>query len=232
MFNFSSQFDADVNKTLSYLVKTNNGQFKSFKQAQFLGKTYRRSREGFDTVDSAHRNFGIELSEGQYMVFAEASVRWADYGTKSYRPVTWVYVMDEHGVVAQYKLKYVGDMRTGTHPDPAKTEKLWSRVGTVTPLVAPEAPIPNESFHVGALGERLVLSGVIKSVIEFQRTVRFSYYDSGAGYVTKLDVDGNDVVYFGHLGDKGTAVKVKATIKDHTIRDGRKQTIIARPKVM
>ena len=232
MFNFNTQSDSDIYKTLSGLIKNNNGQFKSFKQAQFLGKTYRKSRDGFDTVDSTYKNFGIEISEAQYMVFAEANVRWAEYGTKSYRPVTWVFVMDEHGVVDQYKMSYIGDMRTGTRPDPTKTTKLWTRVGEVVPLEVPPAPVLTESLHFGALGERVVFSGVIKSVIEFQRSVRFSYYDSGLGYVTKLDVDGNDLVYFGHLGEKGTTVKVKATIKDHTIRDGRKQTIIARPKVM
>lgn len=135
-------------------------------------------------------------------------------------------------MVAQYKLGYVGDMRSGTSPDPKKTQKLWERVGEAVPLEVPVAEVLPESFHIGAIGNRLELQGVIKSVIEFQRTTRFSYYDSGAGYVTKIDIDGSDVVYFGHLGAKGETVRVKATIKDHSIRDGRKQTVISRPKVL
>jgi hypothetical protein len=45
------------------------------------------------------------------------------------------------------------------------------------------------------------------------------------------DVDGNVVVYKGSnlLGEKGNAVSVKATIKDHDSRDGVKQTKISRP---
>jgi hypothetical protein len=143
-----------------------------------------------------------------------------------------MFVMDTHGVVAQYKLGYVGDMRSGTCPDPAKTKKLWERAGEVVPLEVPAVPVQPESFHIGAIGNRMELAGVIKAVIEFERTTRFSYYDSGAGYITKIDVDGNDVVYFGRLGEKGEAVKFKATIKDHNLRDGRKQTIVSRPKVM
>jgi hypothetical protein len=74
--------------------------------------------------------------------------------------------------------------------------------------------------------------GTIKAVFEFNKTRRFSYYDSGIGYVTKVDVNGNDVVYFGKLGEKGDHVAVKATIKDHSVRDGRKQTIISRPRAI
>lgn len=232
MFSFNTQSDADAFKSLSSLVKTNNGQYKSFKQAQFLDKMYRRGRQGCDTAESVMKFFGIPLAENQYLLETSATTRWADYGSRSVRPITWMFVMDVHGVVAQYKLGYVGDMRQGTCPDPKKTQKLWERVGEVIPLEVPVAEVLPESSHIGAIGKRLELQGVIKSVIEFQRTTRFSYYDSGAGYVTKIDVDGSDVVYFGHLGDKGDTIKVKATIKDHSIRDGRNQTIISRPKAL
>lgn len=232
MFSFNTQSDADAFKSLSSLVKTNNGQYKSVKQAQFLDKVCRRARQGYDTPESVMNFYGIPMGADQYIVQTSAMTRWADYGSRSARPVTWIFVMDTHGVVAQYKLGYVGDMRSGTSPDPKKTQKLWERVGEAVPLEVPVAEVLPESFHIGAIGNRLELQGVIKSVIEFQRTTRFSYYDSGAGYVTKIDIDGSDVVYFGHLGAKGETVRVKATIKDHSIRDGRKQTVISRPKVL
>lgn len=231
-FQFSSSFDGDMHKTLTGLVKFNNGQFKSVKQASYLTKMIKRHREGLDAVDSVRKNFGIDMTETQWIATVDAYMRWADYGSDSYRPITWVFVMDEHGVVAQYKLKYVGSMRQGTSVDPTRTEVLWQRTAEVVPLEKPVVVEEKPSEHVGSVGVRTVIRGIVKSVIEFDRQ-RFHYYDSGVGCITRLDVDGSDIVYFGNLGaDKGDTVEVKATIKQHGEYKGRKQTVIARPKVL
>lgn len=230
MFEFSTEFDGNSYKTLTNLVKSNNGQFKSYKQAQFLTKTYRALRQ-FDNVESVRANFGIEMTESQYVVMVNAYTRWVNYGSDSYRPVTWVFVMDEHGVVAQYKLGYVGTMRQGTSPDPSKTQQLWARTGAVTPLEQPEQPVVAPSEHIGQVGSRMTFEGMIKSVTTFFRR-RVSYYDSGVGYLTRVSVDGNEVVYFGQLGEKGATVKFVATVKEHGEYNGRKQTVVSRPKVI
>ncbi len=73
---------------------------------------------------------------------------------------------------------------------------------------------------------------------DFELTVRVVNYfegDFGAVYINILnDAAGNVVVYKGGkpLGMKGDAVKVKATVKAHGLREGVKQTIISRPKVL
>jgi hypothetical protein len=87
--------------------------------------------------------------------------------------------------------------------------------------------------HVGTVGERR----------DFDLTVKFvTYFDTqwGTTWVFVMeDADGNVVVYkgSGHLynadgqsATKGDKVVVKASIKEHSERDGVKQTIIARPK--
>lgn len=233
-FNFNSESDGNFYSTLSSLVKKNNGQFKTAKQAQFLTKMLRRERGDLgDTVRCVKSNYGVDITETQYIVTLGGYMQWAEYGTRGIRPVTWVFVMDDQGVVAQYKLKYIGDMRQGTSPDPSKTQLLWKREGELTPLVF-EAPVVAEekqSQYVGLVGERIELKAKVKAVIEFQKR-KFHYYDSSVGYLTKLDVDGNDVIYFGQLGDKGDEFVVKATIKEHGMRDGRKQTMISRPKIL
>jgi hypothetical protein len=56
----------------------------------------------------------------------------------------------------------------------------------------------------------------------------------GTSYIHGLkDLGGNVVIYKGSncLGEKGERVRIKATIKEHSERDGVKQTVIARPKV-
>jgi hypothetical protein len=75
------------------------------------------------------------------------------------------------------------------------------------------------SVHIGTVGERLELSLVVMFTTSFDTI-----------YGT-LHIAGNIVIYKGNkfLGERGVALKGKATIKEHGERDGAKQTIIARP---
>lgn len=230
MFEFDTDADSDIFRSLSGLIKTNNGQFKSAKQAKFLTKTYRAMRQ-HDTIEFVKGNFGVEMTEGQYIIFVRAYVRWADYGHDSHRPVSWIFVMDDQGVVGQYKIFYQGTMRKGTSVDASKTKQLWKREGELVPLEIPAEEQPKPSTFIGMVGEKITFKGIVKAVFTFERR-KFHYYDSGIGYITKIDVNGNDVVYFGDLAEKGQEVEVKATVKNHDVRDGRCQTIIARPKLV
>ena len=70
------------------------------------------------------------------------------------------------------------------------------------------------------------------SVAEFERA-KFHYYDSGVGYITRINVNGNDVVYFGTFGlERGAEVEFKATVKEHGEYRDRRQTVVNRPKLM
>lgn len=242
MFDFSSDYDKDTFLTLSGLVKKNDGLFKSAKQAQFLGKRYRAhtadsvKRYSAEEINRAHlANYGVDLdaASGQYAVHANGFMRWADYGSDSYRPVCWIFVMDDHGVVAQYKLAFVGTMRKGTSVDPEKTKLLWKREVTPTPFVE-EVKVEEakpESFHIGSVGERMTFKGIVKSIISFDRP-KFHYYDSGVGHITRVIVNGSTVVYFGALGEEGQEIEFKATVKEHGEFKGVKQTVVARPKLL
>lgn len=55
----------------------------------------------------------------------------------------------------------------------------------------------------------------------------------GTTYInTMVDRDGNVFVYKGkHLASKGDQVTLKATVKDHGVYKGTKQTVINRPKI-
>lgn len=231
MFEFSDGDDQTF-KTLQGLVKFNNGQFKSVKQAEFLTKTLRRRRDG-DTPEFVQSNFGLPMADGQYIVFVQATVRWVDYGSDSYRPVGWVFVMDAQGVVAQYKLAWQGTMRQGTSVDPSKTKELWVRTEITTPLVFEKAAetVQNQSQHIAQVGDRLELTGKVLSVTQFEKR-KFHYYDSTVGNITRLDIGGNIVVYFGYLAERGATVTVMATVKSHDEYQGRKQTVISRPKLL
>lgn len=80
--------------------------------------------------------------------------------------------------------------------------------------------------HIGTVGERRDFDLVIKFTTEFETQFGYTFV-----HVCE-DAAGNVVVYKGsnQLGQKGDAIKVKATIKAHDYRDGIAQTIINRPK--
>lgn len=235
MMDFASEWDADASRTLATLVKYNNGLFKSEKQAAFILKTFPRdhgSKWSPESAASARNYFGIEMPEGTVMTKVEAYMRWAEYGTRSVRPITWIYVMDSLGIVAQYKLGYVGDMRSGTSPDPSKTKVLFSRDTPVSPITdKPVVKAESTSNHIGSVGSRITIKAKIVMVKEFEGQ-KFHYYDSGVRTITRLVSDGNDIVYFGYLGDKDAEIEMKCTIKDHSEYNGNKQTVISRPKVL
>lgn len=81
------------------------------------------------------------------------------------------------------------------------------------------------SDWIGTIGERRVFDLTIRTVIEMDGQYGCSYLH------VMHDADGKVVVYKGtkRLGDRGDSVSVKATVKDHDIRDGVKQTKISRP---
>lgn len=84
----------------------------------------------------------------------------------------------------------------------------------------------DKSGWIGTVGERRVFNLTIRMVFEMEGQYGYSYLH------VMHDADGNVVVYKGtnRLGDKGDTVGVKATVKEHDVRDGVRQTKISRPK--
>jgi hypothetical protein len=85
-----------------------------------------------------------------------------------------------------------------------------------------------QSKHIGTVGERRT----------FTATVRFAtFFDTqfGTTFVTGLnDADGNIIIHKGSAvfpSERGAVVNFVATVKEHGVRDGVNQTIVARPKV-
>lgn len=82
------------------------------------------------------------------------------------------------------------------------------------------------SSYVGQKGQRIEFTGTVTFVTHFEGSF-------GVTYITGLtDEAGNVIIQKGvHIGTKGQRLHVKATVKEHGIRDGVRQTIITRPKV-
>lgn len=84
------------------------------------------------------------------------------------------------------------------------------------------------SKHIGNIGDKVTLTITVDRIVVIE-----GHY--GTNYITiGRDEHGNVVTYKGctNIGDKGDTTTLKASVKDHTIYNEVKQTIIQRPKVV
>lgn len=246
--------DGEIYRSLNGLVKNNNGIYKSSKQQGFIhrqygwtlpsflnpsGQTYGRFR---DDAAMLSTNFGVTLQQGQRAIATSGIARWAP-GPRGHRPVMWMFVLDNDGVVAKYKMKYAGDMRGGTHVDASKTVKEWERdPQAAAPAIqqlqqdaqqaqaAQAAAVASQppSKHMGNVGDRL-------KGVDVEVTASFGPKPGAYGdyYINKLVTPaGEQLVYFGGRMNKGDKMTLAFTVKKHDTdqRTGQPTTIISRPK--
>lgn len=230
-WNYGSE---DAAKTLNTIIKFNNGAWKSTKQRSFADLVILKNADQFypRSNDNTEQCFGVKTAEGQKAVIIEGHVRWCEYGADSCRPVAWVYVLDEVGVVAQYKLKFQGTMRQGTSVVPSKTLLVWSRPEGVAAPVEPVVEPKPELQYIGTVGERVTMR--LQQVYFINRgPSAFSYYGSDLFTIFK-DENGN-VVYYNNFPsgisqeDAQNGIEVTFTVKKHSEnKKGEKVTTASR----
>jgi hypothetical protein len=123
-FSYGSDYEQDKHRSYRSIMK-NDGVFKSTKHKWFVLK-------GLEKATDRQFTHGIPVKEGQYWGWVDAVMvfgkRGAGQGT---RRLEWIYILDDAGVVAEYKLGF--DYTPGTShsaPNAKKTKKLWERKHT------------------------------------------------------------------------------------------------------
>jgi hypothetical protein len=90
-----------------------------------------------------------------------------------------------------------------------------------------KAAIDAKREHIGTVGEKITLTLKVVHVVVFDSAF-------GTVYINICEDDNNNtIIYKGKakgFPEKGETATVIATIKEHGVRDGVKQTIIQRPK--
>tara|TARA_R100001460_G_C3501910_1_gene170486 strand:+ start:41 stop:832 length:792 start_codon:yes stop_codon:yes gene_type:complete len=131
-------------------------------------------------------------------------------------------------------------------PEELKAEKLWesikdeifklrslkSRVQKHSAKIAKLREIRlSPSNFVGEVGDKTVFELTLKFKADFQN---YFYGRPVTSWLNNLvDAQGNVFVYWGKcLGNKGDNIKMKATIKEHKVYKGIKQTVVNRPKIL
>jgi hypothetical protein len=85
------------------------------------------------------------------------------------------------------------------------------------------------SAHIAAVGDKVTLSITVERIVVLNSQIY------GTNYITiGRTPEGCVVTYKGRvgLGSVGDTVTIKASIKEHTVYNGVKQTVIQRPKVL
>ena len=92
-----------------------------------------------------------------------------------------------------------------------------------------EAALNAKRAHIGSVGQKVTLELTVVHVVVLEGMYGTTYINICE------DADQNVVIYKGSsnaIPGKGHTVNVTATVKEHGVRDGVKQTVIQRPKVV
>lgn len=106
----------------------------------------------------------------------------------------------------------------------APTERQIELVNTEVAKRAANAA----SGFVGAVGDKVTLTVTVERIVGFKTAFGNQYI-----YICRTD-GGNIVTYKGtaHIAGTGETVTLIATVKEHTVYNGAKQTVIQRPKLV
>lgn len=233
-FNYASEYDKENYMALKGLVKHNNGYFKWPSQAKKFQQNYKNPAQ-------AKQYLGIDVPPGQRSFEVSASMSFGSGRGKGFRPLLYVFLLDDFGVTALYKVPHTYDETRGSHtPNPARTELVWQRTTDQSKedalkkdaddrANALQAKI-SKAKHMGHVGETIQVNGKI---------VFANDYDGNFGpyRITIIETDdGNSVVYMGskNLGDKGAHITLSAKVKAHTNnkKTNGPETVIRNPKLI
>lgn len=223
-----SNQQTEAGKMMSSLqgIINRGGVFVSLKQKEYLTK-YLGENYGFFDISVA----GIEAVEGMTYITITDSVRWADYGTRSYQQYGFVYEMDSIGIVRQWKLHWRGNLKIGTSINSDRTELLFTRAPKVdsshlTP--APEDKVDMGRF-LGSVGDKV--TATVRLVREFGSS---NYYGVSQFLIMEEVGTGNSVVWSSskiqdiNVGDVFT---ITGKVKEQKVYRNKNQTSLTRCKI-
>lgn len=238
-FRFTTERDADINKTLSGLVKFNHGVWRSAKQANFFLNTPMGQKILFSTEihDENHarafwEHHGVHCEPGQHVVEVTGiSTFGPRHGARV--PIRWSYVVDEYGVVAKYRRR----LKDGQF-DPNLTEREFKRFGRPeaerligklaegwAELKASEEKEVDPGEHFGYVGQRFEDEFTCEALIGRDGPCGFYYIHF------LRDSAGRLFCYNGkEQAVEGELFRARFTVKGHfENRRGEKTTSLSRP---
>jgi hypothetical protein len=146
-------------------------------------------------------------------------------------------VTNDRGDFAGFKDDFIGSMAKAYYTfgklTPKQSEAILkgidARAARRAEWADKKAAVDATREHIGTVGEKITITLKVVHVVEL---------DGGFGpsYINICeDADNNTIIYKGNakgFPEKGETATITATVKDHGVRNGVKQTVIQRPKVI
>ena len=189
--------------------------------------------EGFEKVRADHtrarRQAGVQSRRAarQAQLAAERAQRQADRieATQAWRDANSAVVarLTAYEGTNSFLRDMMSNLSRWGNLSARQLEAVESCFVTIDRLEAARAT----SQHVGNVGDKITLTITVENIIVFESQF-------GTSYITiARDEQGNAIVYKGRtdIGNKGDTNTIKASVKEHTLYNGIKQTIVQRPKL-
>ena len=136
--------EKDLIKTLDNTIKFNGGVFKTLKQSSYICKMLEQSFGSEFRVK--HAGIDESIITGK-TVCLEYQLRFADYGSRSYRRVGYVYEYDKFGVIRKWKLRYsYPNNGSASYVNAEKTELVFERGQVNTEHLVEEVKAAAQSY--------------------------------------------------------------------------------------
>ena len=152
---------------------------------------------------------------------------------------------NSHGDFVGYEDSFIGSMAISFYKYGKLTEKqcaailkgIDAKIARKAEWADKEAALNASHTHLGEVGTKLTLTLTIGHIVVLDGVYGTSYI-----YIME-DADKNIVIYKGNsnvvgwtpegtVRSKGDTLTITATVKDHGVRNGVKQTVIQRPKMI
>lgn len=226
-----SVVDGDKDLFFSCESILKKGAYVSAKQRAFFERSY----GSVNTVRDGKGIYELQLQPtDKFCISISTLASYGEYGTRGKIPGMYIYVFDQHGVRAKYQIRGNGNLKVGWSPNPEKTLLLWERkANAVLPqFEEPQIELPKSGNFVGEIGQRMLISGVVKKASSYYTDRLAGHFDTGLRHRTQIITDtGASVVYFGALSGvtEGDVVTFAARVKEHNIYQGAHQTVVSHP---
>jgi len=144
---------------------------------------------------------------------------------------------NEHGSISGYVEGFIGSMAEAYDKYGKLSEKqsqailkgIDARTARKAEWADKKAAIDATRDHVGIAGEKITLTLKVVHIVELDGSF-------GTIYINICeDANNNTIIYKGNakgFPDKGETATITATVKEHGVRNGVKQTVIQRPKAV
>jgi len=143
---------------------------------------------------------------------------------------------DDDGSYTTYSDNFIGSIakafdnfgKLSVNQSAAVLKGIDARVARKAEWADKAAVLNATRTHIGTVGEKITLTLTVVHVVVMEGTYGISFFNICE------DADKNVVIYKGNaqgFPNKGETATVTASVKEHGVREGVKQTIIQRPKV-